>query len=135
MKLTTAILAMLIIMVSGCKKECEIRSCGVGGLFDNTNCKCKCFQNYSGENCETYTPPCNDRGTVVVYSGKSDPYQVKINGSYQGNVGAYGSATFNGIKSGFVTIEVTQASGYIFYPSVYSGSGSLYSCGTLNWSF
>lgn len=126
----------IISLCSSCKKSCVIEeACLNFGTWNNTTCICNCPANYTGNNCETYSPPCSGKGTVIIFSSKSDPYEVEIDYSYKGNVGAYGTATFNNITSGSVYVKVTQASGYIFYPSVYSGTSSLSNCGTLNWSF
>lgn len=126
---------ILFAVLTGCKKECGYsNSCFNSGTWDNVNCKCNCPANYSGDNCEDYTPPCSNKGDVTIYSGKSDPYEVRINGIYRGNVGAYGQAKYS-VTSGSMSIEVTQASGYIFYPSVYTGSGYVAPCGAYTWSF
>lgn len=132
----------LSVMLSACKKEdnCPTNkiTCLNGGAYNSNSCECDCANGFTGIDCSV--PPAQacatqHYGEIAIYSSKNDPYEVRVNGSYKGNISANGSKFLTNFPSGSVNIQVTQASGYVFYPSVYSTNGTVYDCYQLNWSF
>lgn len=77
-------------------------------------------------------PACekNNQGTLKVDSYLADPYKVYLNGSYAGQVDAYGLLTLNNLTAGTYATRYVQASGYVFTPREYTLSLTVPQCGT-----
>ncbi|MCL1867662.1 MAG: hypothetical protein FWF72_01755 [Paludibacter sp.] len=69
-------------------------------------------------------------GTIIFDSWASNPYDCYIDNTYKGRVAANGKLTVNSVQAGYHAFRMTQASGYLLYPSVYTSSGTLQQCGS-----
>lgn len=107
-----------------------------------TQCKKEKNSPTSPGNGTTTQPGCVTNNTGVVYftNKYSDPYKLEINGSYVGTVS--GGSTANPTKSsgytasaGTISYKATQASGYTFWPTVYSNTAPLTQCSDVTIGF
>lgn len=131
--LMLAIASFVILTFSGCKKDCDF--CYNQGYCNNGVCVCP--NGFSGEQCQIDNRPAcqrNSTGTVLFNSFSSNPYDCYINSLYVGRVYGYGTLSVTSY-SGYCNLRTLQVSGYVLYPSEYTGNGTLSSCGSLTFSF
>jgi len=70
-------------------------------------------------------------GFVKIYNSHDSNYEIKINGVYKGDVSGYGtSSPFQYPAGTSINVTITQIDGYLVYPSVFTGSGSITQCDT-----
>ncbi len=125
-------LSLLFFALSACQKEeCFQESCFNGGIWNSGYCKCECMPYYSGKNCEEYNPPCktSNYGTLYISNSHSSPYRVYRDGSYYAYVYGNGSFTDNQSSASCSSWRFEQASGYVFYPTVYTDYECVSQCG------
>ncbi len=124
------------ISFSGCKKDaCESKVCLNGSSCINGSCNCP--SGFSGINCQNDNRAAceiNNTGNIVFDSYSSNPYNCYVNSIYKGRVSGNGTLTVS-MSPGYCSIKTTQVSGYVLYPSEYTGSGTLSKCGSLTFSF
>lgn len=137
MKKIFFLLAVASVVFSACNKEddCEL-NCLNGGTL-KAPCGCDCLSGFSGTECENDNrPDCvkNNTGTVVFDSYSDNPYDCYINSVYVGQVGGWGIKNVTS-TAGFKNLRVLQVSGYVLYPSEFTGTGTLSQCGTLTFEF
>lgn len=84
------------------------------------------------QNSQLYTPTCerDNTGTMKVVNNLGDPYRVYLNNSLKGSVGAFTSRDFENLSVGTYSARYEQASGYLLYPTIYSGSMTIVQCET-----
>ncbi len=71
----------------------------------------------------------NNSGTVKVTNSHDSNYTVEINGENKGQVGGYGTtAAFTYTAGTAINVTITQIDGYLVYPSVFYGSGTVTQC-------
>lgn len=118
MKKTILSLVMAsFIMIAGCKKE-------------NSG-----PNNGSGSN-GTNNPPPVTTGTIYFKNTQSDPYKIYVDGYYKLTVSAGQTSSGYTVDSGVTyNIKAEQASGYIFYPTVYTGTAYTNPGGSVTWEF
>lgn len=128
--------AFITTNLTSCKKDpCDGKYCSNGGYCNNGNCVCP--YGFTGTNCEIDNRPAcekNSTGTVVFDSYSSNPYDCYVNSVYKGRVYGYGTLSVTA-PSGYCSLKTLQVSGYVLYPSEYTGSGTLSKCGTLSFKF
>ena len=74
-------------------------------------------------------------GTLTIKSYESDPYSVRINNVSYGSISSYGTKSIE-LPIGYYSAEITQLSGYAFFPTVYSSSLiNISGCETTNINF
>ncbi len=132
------ILLLMAFLLQGCVKDkCVGVVCQNFGTCNPENGKCICQQYYTGTNCEIYQAPCNTNhtGTLRITSYRSDPYRAYRDGSYYAYISAGESKTYNNYSSQCNSWRFEQASGYVFYPTVYTSTGCVSDCGILLLSF
>jgi hypothetical protein len=86
---------------------------------------------YSGKNCEDYNPPCKtgNYGILYISNTNSKPYNVYRDGSYVTYISSGSSFTNNSATAGCSNWRFEQASGYVFYPTVYTDYKCVEQCG------
>lgn len=100
--------------------------------------ECKKESPTSPGNGTTTQPGCVTNNTGIVYfkNKYSDPYKLEINGSYVGTVSG-GSTSTPTQSTGYTTsagsmsYKATQASGYTFWPTIYSSTATVPQCSDL----
>lgn len=110
-KLTLAFFLSIFLMMAGCKKDNQQPGNGNGSTVVTT-------------------------GTVYFKNSQSDPYKIYIDNVYQFTVSAGATSSAYTVTGGVTyQIKAEQASGYTFYPTVYTGSVNVGSGGTTTWTF
>lgn len=75
-------------------------------------------------------------GTIYFNNTQSDPYTIYLDGTnmgiLQGGKTIYGYTVTSGISH---AIKVIQYSGYVFSPSVYTGTATVNPGGSVTWEF
>ena len=74
-------------------------------------------------------------GSIKIINNSDNPYSITLNGTSKGTINGHETKNLVSITAGTYTITVTQLSGYLIYPSVYSTSLTLENGKTYNWSF
>lgn len=125
-----------ILLLNSCKKDpCETKVCQNGGFCDDGTCKCP--EGFSGTNCEIDNRPAcqkNNTGQIVFDNYSSNPYDCYVNNIYKGRVSGYGFLSVT-ITSGYYSLRTLQVSGYVLYPSEFTGAGTVARCGNLTFKF
>jgi PKD repeat protein len=71
----------------------------------------------------------NNTGTVRVTNAYDSDYSVEINGQYVGQVSGYGTTfPFTYPAGTSINVIITQLNGYILYPSIFTGNGTIIQC-------
>jgi PKD repeat protein len=71
----------------------------------------------------------NNTGTVRVSNSYDSNYTVEMNGQNVGQVGGYGTTSAFTYPAGTsISVTITQIDGYILYPSVFTGYGTVIQC-------
>jgi hypothetical protein len=122
--------------MNGCKRDpCKDTVCLNGGYcVDGT---CSCPDGFTGPNCETdIRPDCQkfNTGTINFDNWSSNPYYCYVDGVFKGTVEGYGNLYVE-ITPGYCLLKTVQESGYVLYPSEFTGNGTITQCGTLTFKF
>jgi len=130
MKKLFLILAIVGVMMSGCKKDgifCEGVNCLNGG-----SCKggvCDCPAGFSGEFCENDNRPAcekNNTGTVLISNNTNDDWNIYANGVYVGWAYEWSVFSFT-IQSGNKNIVYVQTD-FVFTAEEKYGSVDVAKC-------
>ena len=76
------------------------------------------------------TNDCNNKGSLKVQSLQDDPYTLRVDGANRGTISPFGSITISNLASGTHSVQATQNSGYILYPTVYEDNFVITDCET-----
>lgn len=68
------------------------------------------------------------RGDFEVVNTNDSPYKIYMDGSVWGDVGSNNSKKFTDKSSGSYSFKAVQISGYIFFPTEYTGSYEISDC-------
>ena len=99
-------------------------------------CKKDNVQPNNGNGSGTTTPPPVTTGTIYFENTQSDPYKIFVDGYYKMTVSAGQTSSGYSVQSGVTyNIKAEQASGYVFYPTVYTGTAYTNPGGSVTWSF
>lgn len=100
-------------------------------------CSCKKEKNQPNNgNGSTTTPPPVTTGSLYFKNIQTDPYAILLDGSGIGTLMAGSTSSAYTISSGIShTCKATQSSGYILYPTVFTGTATVNPGGTITWSF
>lgn len=140
-QLLTAVIVLmtftaLTFSFSSCQKNsCADKVCLNGGYCNSGICNCP--TGFSGPNCENDNRPAcqrNNTGDIRFNSYSSNPYDCYVNSVYVGRVSGYGLLTVSRTP-GYCSLRTLQVSGYVLYPSEYTGSGTLSQCSSLTFNF
>lgn len=85
----------------------------------------------------TNQPDCekNTYGSFTFFSGKSNPYLIYINGVFKGTIGSFGSLKIEYVNTDCYSVKVEQASGYVLYPTILTGTHCIKNCTNTEISF
>lgn len=110
---TKIIITMLLTsaFMFGCKKENNQPNNGTGTSQSNT-------------------------GTLYFQNTQIDPYTIYLDGTNMGVLAAGTTSSVYIVSTGIShTVKSQQASGYVLYPTVFTGSATLTPGGTATWKF
>lgn len=84
----------------------------------------------------TGSTPVPTTGTLYFQNTKTDPYIIYLDGTSMGTLLPGTTSSGYTITSGIShAVKSQQASGYIVYPTVYTGTATLNPGGSVTWSF
>lgn len=110
---------LAVTVIAGCKKDNSGPNNGSGSGSNGTN-----------------NPPPVTTGTIYFKNTQSDPYKIFVDGYYKMTVSAGQTSSGHTVDSGVTyNIKAEQASGYIFYPTVYTGTAYTNPGGYVTWEF
>jgi hypothetical protein len=85
---------------------------------------------------EIQMPACmkNNTATIVVANLSNNPYRIFINNEDRGMQAGQTEATYT-VPAAFIQLRSVQLSGYLLYPSEFTGTTTMEMCSTKRWSF